>query len=136
VSDGSTDAQTSLVRGIQSIIHGFELVRMPERRERNFAGSPGIQRRPCQNGRLEVRHLSQPGCRRLLRRRVFEFLLGKFADNLRLGVAGTPIGKIISIHYRFTSIEMCLTMPVVQRECFEEIGGFVPRKIGAFDLVP
>jgi len=67
----------------------------------------------------------------------FEFLLKKFAQDPRLGVAGTPFvedGR--HYDYRFTSIEhVSGACQVFRRECFEAIGGYKPIKEGGIDWV-
>jgi poly-beta-1,6-N-acetyl-D-glucosamine synthase len=61
----------------------------------------------------------------------------KFAEDPRLGVAGTPFTEgSFQYDYRFTSIEhVSGQIQMFRRECFDEIGGYIPRKIGGIDHV-
>jgi len=138
VSDGSTD-RTDVIVQRYSVDHPWiELVRMPERRERNFAGK--VQAFNAGHARmagLKYDIIGNLDADVSFDGEYFEFLLGKFADNPRLGVAGTPYREgSFQYDYRFTSIEhVSGQCQLFRRECFEEIGGFVPRKIGGVDLV-
>jgi hypothetical protein len=65
-------------------------------------------------------------------------LLGKFAQNPRLGVAGTPYqeGGKTTYDYRFASTEFVAgACQLFRRECFEEIGGYKPLKGGTVDSI-
>jgi glycosyltransferase involved in cell wall biosynthesis len=67
-----------------------------------------------------------------------EFLMGKFAQDRRLGVAGTPFVEdgAGGYDYRFSSIEhVSGACQLFRRECFEDIGGYVPVNPGGVDLV-
>jgi glycosyltransferase involved in cell wall biosynthesis len=138
VSDGSTDGTDDIVRKYAADNPWIELVRMPERQERHFAGKV---------------HAFNAGCARVsdlpydvignldgdvsFDEQYFDFLLRKFVENPQLGVAGTPFREgSFQYDYRFTSIEhVSGQCQLFRRKCFEEIGGFVPRKIGGVDLV-
>jgi len=65
----------------------------------------------------------------------FEFLLSKFLEFPRLGVAGTPFVEGSSHYdYRFTNIEhVSGACQLFRRGCFEDIGGYVPIKGGGID---
>jgi hypothetical protein len=111
---------------------------MPERRERHFAGKVHA----FQAGQAKVSHLNYDIIGNLdadvsFGPDYFEFLMGKFAENPRLGVGGTPFREeSFQYDYRFTSIEhVSGQCQLFRRECFEEIGGYVPRKIGGIDHV-
>lgn len=138
VSDGSTDGTDEIAQNYAADHPWIELVRMPERQERDFAGKvfafnagyakvAGLQFEVIGNLDGDVSFDED----------YFEFLLTKFAANPRLGVAGTPYREgSFQYDYRFTSIEhVSGQCQLFRRECFEEIGGYVPRKIGGIDLV-
>ena len=138
VSDGSTDGTAQIVRRYSAEHEWIELVEMPERAERHFAGKVAA----FNAGYARVRNLGYDVIGNLdadisFDEEYLEFLLTKFADDPRLGVAGTPFREgSHQYDYRFTSIEhVSGACQMFRRECFEEIGGYVPVKIGGIDLV-
>jgi hypothetical protein len=71
-----------------------------------------------------------------------EFLLGKFAANPSLGVAGTPFTENKEnphdhrYAHRFASLtHVSGACQMFRRKCFVEIGGYVPVKSGAIDWI-
>ena len=138
VSDGSTDATDNIVKRYLPAYPWIELVRTPERKERHFAGKvmafdAGYERVKDLNydiiGNLDA-DLS-------FEKDYFKFLLSKFAENPKLGVAGTPFvedGK----HYdfRFSSTDhVSGACQLFRKVCFEQIGGYIPIKGGGIDWV-
>jgi glycosyltransferase involved in cell wall biosynthesis len=67
----------------------------------------------------------------------FEFLMSKFAEDSSLGVAGTAFSEDSRQYdYRFTNIEhVSGACQMFRRECFAEIGGYVPIPGGGIDWV-
>jgi glycosyltransferase involved in cell wall biosynthesis len=139
VSDGSTDDTDKIVARYAVDYPWIQLVRMPERRERHFAGK--VQ--AFNAGYARVRHLSfdvigsldadlsfEPG--------YFAFLLGKLAQDPELGLVGTPFadrGKQ-TYDYRFVNIEhVSGACQLFRRKCFEDIGGYTPVKAGGIDYI-
>lgn len=138
VSDGSTDGTDEIVKRCIETESWIELVRMPERRDRHFAAkvqcfNAGYQRLAGVTydviGNLDADITFEAD--------YFEFLLEKFADDLRLGVAGTPfVEGAQSYDYRFSSKDhVSGACQLFRRECFEEIGGYRPIKGGGIDWV-
>jgi hypothetical protein len=66
----------------------------------------------------------------------FSFLLGKLSENAELGLVGTPFKDTSMYDYRFVSIEhVSGACQLFRRECFEQIGGYVPVKSGGIDYI-
>jgi poly-beta-1,6-N-acetyl-D-glucosamine synthase len=138
VSDGSTDGTDDIVKKYASDHQWIELVRMPQRQERHFAGKVHA----FNAGYARVTHLPYKIIGNLdgdvsFDEDYFDFVLRKFAENPRLGVGGTPFREGSSQYdYRFVSIEhVSGQCQLFRRACFDEIGGYIPRKIGGIDLV-
>jgi biofilm PGA synthesis N-glycosyltransferase PgaC len=138
VSDGSTDGTDEIVKNYAADYHWIELVRMPDRDERHFAGKVHA----FNAGYARLADLNYDVIGNLdgdtsFDEEYFEFLLRKFAENPRLGVAGTPFKEgSFQYDFRFTSIEhVSGQIQLFRRECFEEVGGYVPIKTGGVDLV-
>jgi poly-beta-1,6-N-acetyl-D-glucosamine synthase len=138
VSDGSTDGTDEIVKAYAADHKWIELVRAPERKERHFAGKVHA----FNLGYAAVQHLNYDVIGNLDADITFDegyadFLLRRFAENPRLGVAGTPFSEAAAQYdYRFTSIEhVSGACQMFRRQCFEEIGGYVPIKIGGVDLI-
>lgn len=139
VSDGSTDATNDIVKKYAVEHQWIELVCMPERKERHFAGKVHA----FNAGYAKVRDMNYNIIGNLdadisFDNDYFEFVLTRVEQNPRLGVAGTPFIEDFATpyDYRFTSIEhVSGACQLFRRECFEEIGGYEPIKIGGVDLV-
>lgn len=138
VSDGSTDGMDEIVRKYATDYPWIELVRMPERRERHFAGKVhAFNAGYARVAGLAYEIIGNLDADASFDKEYFGFLLGKFAEHPRLGVAGTPFREgQVQYDYRFTSIEhVSGVCQMFRRECFEEIGGYVPAKNGGVDHV-
>ena len=139
VSDGSTDSTDEIVSGYSAQNPWIELVRLPERTERHFAGKvmaihAGLER---------VNDLSYDVIACLdadisFGPDYFAFLLEKLTLDPSLGLAGTPYRDSTSetYDYRFVSTDhVSGACQVFRRTCFEEIGGYVAVRGGAIDSI-
>jgi glycosyltransferase involved in cell wall biosynthesis len=138
VSDGSTDGTDELVGEYTAAHPWMELVRMPERRERNFAGKVHA----FNAGRDRVAQIEYDVIGNLdadvsFEADHFRFLVGKFLENSQLGVGGAPFREgTHQYDYRFTNIENVWGgCQLFRRECFEDIGGYLPLEGGCIDHV-
>jgi cellulose synthase/poly-beta-1,6-N-acetylglucosamine synthase-like glycosyltransferase len=138
VSDGSTDGTDEIVAKHAHRHSWIELLRMPERIERHFAGKVHA----FNAGYAKVRDLNYEVIGNLDADITFDadylaMLLSKFLQNPRLGVGGTPYEERKSQYdYRFASIEHVPgACQLFRRACFEEIGGYCPVKGGTVDTI-
>jgi biofilm PGA synthesis N-glycosyltransferase PgaC len=140
VSDGSTDGTDDIVSKYAAEYPWIELVRMPERRERHFAGKVHA----FNAGYGRVRDLEYEvignldGDVSFDDQEFFSSLLWKLAEDPTLGVVGTSFkhGGRYVYDYRFVNIEhVSGPCQLFRRECFEEIGGYVPVKTGGVDVI-
>ena len=142
VSDGSTDRTDEIVTRYVATHDWIELVQMPPRQERHFAGKVHA----FNAGAARVRHLFYEIIGNLDADVAFEpdyveYLLEKFVKYPRLGVGGTnqreeSWQKGPRYDYRFTSIEEVPgPFQLFRRECFESFGGYRPSRHGGVDLL-
>lgn len=147
VSNGSADDTAEIVRRYATKHDWIELLQLPERRERDFAGkaeafNAGYSRlaplssQPTTSwdliANLDADITFAPD--------YFEFLLQKFGANPRLGVAGTPFVEDHdrldqhSYAHRFAnSVHVSGACQMFRKECLAEVGGYAPLKTGAID---
>jgi glycosyltransferase involved in cell wall biosynthesis len=139
VDDGSTDQTAKIVQKYAEGRPWIELVGRPEREDRNFAGKAhafnlGLERVRSLNfdviGNLDADISFDLD--------YFEFLLSKFAEYPRLGVAGTTMREtnhdpLKDTFYHFKDVFGACQL--FRRECFEEVGGYTPIKWGGIDWI-
>jgi poly-beta-1,6-N-acetyl-D-glucosamine synthase len=138
VSDGSTDGTDEIVNRYTAEHPWMELIRMPERHERHFAGKVHA----FNAGRARMADLDFDVIGNLdadvsFDADHFEFLTRKFAGDALLGVAGAPFREgTYQYDYRFTNIENVWGgCQLFRRKCFDDIGGYVPAKGGCIDHI-
>jgi poly-beta-1,6-N-acetyl-D-glucosamine synthase len=138
ISDGSTDGMDEIVSRYATDHAWIELVRMPERTERHFAGKvhafnagyarmSGLQYDVVVNLDADVSFDED----------YFSFLLQKLAEAPSLGLVG---GRLVDVTlnqgYKIADLEYVSgPCQVFRRECFEAIGGYRPLKSGGVDVV-
>jgi biofilm PGA synthesis N-glycosyltransferase PgaC len=139
VSDGSTDGTEDIVNGYTKTYPWIQLVRMPDRKERHFAGKVHA----FNAGYACVRELSYQVIASLdadisFDEEYFSYLLGKLAEDSQLGLVGTPFidDESTKYDYRYVNIDhVSGACQVFRRECFEDIGGYTPVKGGGIDYL-
>jgi biofilm PGA synthesis N-glycosyltransferase PgaC len=137
VSDGSTDGTDEIVRRYTAEHRWIHLLRMPERRERHFAGKVHA----FNAGRMALAGVAHDVIASLdadisVAPDHFAFLLAKLEADPRLGLVGAPFSDRFAYDYRFVSIEhVSGACQVFRRACFDDIGGYVPVKSGGIDHI-
>jgi GT2 family glycosyltransferase len=143
VSDGSTDGTDEIVARFAKTHTWIESLRMPEHRDRSFAAkavcfNTGYDYLKSRNfdliGNLDADITFGPD--------YYEFLVGRFAEMPRLGVAGTPFIEDSSQPQNHTYAHQFADLQHVsgacqmfRRQCFEEVGGYTPIRGGGIDWV-
>lgn len=138
VSDGSTDRTVEIAETAAAQHPWISVVNRPPRDVRDFAGkvsafNAGLE---CVNdvnfdiiGSLDADLSFVPD--------YFEYLLGKFAADPQLGLAGCPFSEDgITYDYSFSSADhVSGACQLFRRDCYEQIGGYRPLKGGGIDVV-
>jgi glycosyltransferase involved in cell wall biosynthesis len=140
VDDNSTDRTAEIVENYARRYPWIELVRQVQDRYRNFASKAhavngGLERASSLQfeivGNLDADISFGPD--------YMEFLMQRFSEDPKLGVAGTPFtqdGDYDSSKDSFEG-ENYVSGPcqLFRRECFQEIGGYVPNRAGGLDWI-
>jgi poly-beta-1,6-N-acetyl-D-glucosamine synthase len=139
VNDGSTDATGSIVEPYAAKYDWIELVNRPVRKERNFAAKVNAFKAGQERVKgLEYEVIGNLDSDVSLERDHFEFLLRKFQNDLRLGVAGT-VFREESYNSETDSLEGQLYVSgqcqLFRRQCFDEIGGYYANEAGGIDWI-
>jgi glycosyltransferase involved in cell wall biosynthesis len=137
VSDGSTDGTDEIVTRYAAEHPWIELLRMPERRERHFAGKVYAFRAGYERvSDFDYSAIGSMDADISFDADYFSFLLAKLAGNSELGLVGTPFKDSSMYDYKYVSIEhVSGACQLFRRTCFEDIGGYVPMKSGGIDHV-
>lgn len=139
VSDGSTDGTDEIIKLYAKKHHWIEYVRHLEHADRQFAAkvyafNAGYER--IQKMSYDI--IGNLDADISFEKDYFEFLLKKFEENEKLGVAGTPFieESFKGYDFRFSNIEhVSGACQLFRRECFEEIGGYIPVRVGGIDWI-
>lgn len=139
VSDGSTDGTDEIVSKYLGDHPWIELVRMPERSERNFAGK--VLAFNAGYARVKEMQFDAVGSvdgDASFEEDFFAFLLEKLSQDSALGLVGTAFRESggDKYDYRFVSIEHVTGIcQLFRRQCYQDIGGYVAVKGGAIDRI-
>jgi glycosyltransferase involved in cell wall biosynthesis len=138
VNDGSTDATGEIAARYAERHDWIELVNRPARKERHFAGKVEAFKAGLERVKeIEYEIIGNLDADVSFDSDYFEFLLSKFMQDGRLGVAGTVFREPNGYNSATDSFEgqthVAGGCQVFRRQCFEEIGGYLPSKAGGID---
>lgn len=140
VNDGSTDSTGAIAESYAAKHEWIEVVNRPARKERNFAAK--VHAFNAGQERLKGVHYEIIGnldSDVVLDKDHFEFLLARFREDPRLGVAGTVFSEEGGYSSATDSFEgqhhVSGQCQMFRRECFEEIGGYFANKAGGIDWI-
>jgi glycosyltransferase involved in cell wall biosynthesis len=140
VDDGSTDKTAEIVESYAQHYPWIELVRRPERLRRSFAGkvhafNAGLEWAQS----LEFEVIGNLDADLSFDSSYLEFLIGRFAEDPRLGVAGTPFTEDGGYDTTRDSFEgenhVAGGCQLFRGECFKDVGGYIPNPAGGIDWI-
>ncbi len=138
VSDGSTDGTDDIVGRYAAIHPWIDLIQMPERQERHFAGKAlAVSTGYIRLAELNFDIIGNLDADVSFDADYFAFLMARFAENPKLGVGGTAfLEGNLAYNYEFVGLEHVSGMcQMFRRECFEAIGGYPAIRSGGIDLL-
>jgi glycosyltransferase involved in cell wall biosynthesis len=139
VDDGSTDHTAEIVESYAKRHPWIELVRLPQCRDRSFAGkvhafNAGLER--IQSLQFEI--IGNLDADLSFDADYLELLMQKFSEDPKLGVAGTPFleNGYDSARDSFEGENhVAGGCQLFTRQCFQEIGGYIPNRAGGIDWI-
>ncbi|HMF84964.1 MAG TPA: glycosyltransferase family A protein [Nitrospiraceae bacterium] len=140
VNDGSTDETGNIVKRYLPNQNWMELVEIPQRQDRSFAKkvhsfNAGFERVKG----LQYEIIGNVDADISFGKDHFDFLLSKFRDDPSLGVAGTVFREDGGYSSETDSFEghthVSGQCQLFRRQCFTEIGGYVPHRAGGIDWI-
>jgi biofilm PGA synthesis N-glycosyltransferase PgaC len=139
VDDGSTDRTGEIVQDYVKRFPWIQLVQRPQRLDRSFAGKvhafdAGLELVQSLSfeviGNLDADLSFDPD--------YLEFLMREFAEDPKLGVAGTPFleNGYDSARDSFEGENhVAGGCQLFRRKCFEDVGGYIPNPAGGIDWI-
>ncbi|MFO0699171.1 MAG: glycosyltransferase family 2 protein [Nitrospira sp.] len=140
VNDGSTDRTGDIVKQYLEEFPWIELIENPPRRERNFSKKVGSFNRGFERvAELPFQIVGNVDADISFDKDHFEYLLNKFGNDQRLGVAGTVFREEGGYSSETDSFEgqthVSGQCQLFRKQCFIEIGGYVPHQAGGIDWI-
>lgn len=138
VDDGSTDNTSEIIGRYFPQYSWIEIVQMPQRNNRNFAAkvnsfNAGYERIKG----LQYQIIGNLDADISFDKDFFSFLMRRFAEDESLGVAGTIFREEGGYSSETNSFEgqnhVSGQCQLFRKECFKEIGGYVPHRAGGID---
>lgn len=137
VDDGSIDKTSEIVKRYLAAHPWMELIEMPRRSDRNFAGKAHAFSAGYELVKdLPFDIIGNVDADISFESDFFEFLLSKFSQNPRLGVAGSVFTEL-----GYSSVEDSFAgrrhvsgpCQLFRKRCWEDIGGYFPHRSGGVD---
>jgi glycosyltransferase involved in cell wall biosynthesis len=140
VDDGSTDRTAEIVESYQERYPWIELIRWPSRPDRSFAGKVHAFNAGLERARgLELDIIGNLDADLSFDPDYLAFLMQRFFHDRMLGVAGTPFIEDDGYDSALDSFEgenhVAGGCQLFRRQCFEDIGGYVPNPAGGIDWI-
>jgi hypothetical protein len=140
VNDGSTDRTLGIIQSYARRYPWIEQMIRPQRLDRSFAGkvyafNAGLERVQA----LEFEVIGNLDADLSFDCEYLEFLIEKFAEDPKLGVAGTPFTEDGGYDTARDSFEgenhVAGGCQLFRRQCFAEVGGYIPNPAGGIDWI-
>ena len=142
MDDGSTDRTAAIVEEYGQRYPWIDLVRRPPRTDRSFAGKAHAVNSALERIRatgLEFEVVGNLDADVSFEPDYMAFLLARFAENPKLGVAGTPFTQDGGYDSTRDSFEgqnyVAGPCQLFRDQCFREIGGYVANHAGGVDWI-
>jgi glycosyltransferase involved in cell wall biosynthesis len=140
VSDGSTDRTDEIVAKYTAKYDFIHFIKVDANSKRNFAS----QVKAFNLGYEQVKNIGYDFIGNLdadvsFESDYYENIISKFAQNPKLGVAGGNVfdkhGNKFKRQFISKSVNVCGPIQMFRRDCFEEIGGYIPIENGPLDII-
>jgi glycosyltransferase involved in cell wall biosynthesis len=138
--DGSSDRTAEIIAECAQKFPWITLIRNPKRESRNFAAKANaVNTALAQMRDLEFEVLGNLDADTSFVPDYMEFLMRKFVENPRLGVAGTPFTQDGGYDSTKDSFEgenyVAGPIQLFRRQCFQEVGGYMANPAGGVDWI-